>query len=98
MIPEWLRRKINGRRGAYQRLLLGDDRLPNPDAEIILKDLARFCRAHRSTAVFSQIRGTLDPLASARADGRREVYLRIVEYLHLDERFLTNLREGPGDD
>ncbi len=98
MIPGWLRRKINGRRAAYQRLLLGNQGLPTPDAEIILKDLARFCRAHRSTAVFSNIRGTLDPLASARADGRREVFLRIVEHLHLDERFLTNLREGPNDE
>lgn len=98
MIPEFLKRKINKRRSAYQRTLLGPERQPHPDAEIILKDLARFCRAHRSTAVFSQIRGTLDPLASARADGRREVFLRIVEHLHLDERFLTNLREGPTDD
>lgn len=98
MIPDWLRRRISGRRLAYRRLLLGDDQRPNADAEIVLKDLARFCRAHRSTAVFSQIRGTLDPLASARADGRREVFLRIVEHLHLDDRFLTNLREGPNDD
>jgi hypothetical protein len=40
----------------------------------------------------------MDPIASARADGRREVYLRMVEHLHLDERFLTNLREGSNDE
>ena len=98
MIPDWLRRKILGRRRAWQRLLLGEGGRLNPDAEIVMKDLARFCRAHRSTAVYSPQRGAIDPIASARADGRREVYLRIVENLHLDERFLTNLREGPNDD
>ena len=93
-----LRRKIFARRLAWKRALLNDQGHLTADGEIILKDLARFCRAHRSTAVFSHIRGALDPLASARADGRREVYLRIVENLHLDERFLVNLREGPTDD
>lgn len=96
--PEWFKRKVGGRRRAWQRLLLGDDRRPSADAEIVLKDLARFCRAHHSTAVYSHVRGAMDPIASARADGRREVWLRIVENLHLDERFLTNLREGPTDD
>ena len=93
-----LRRRIVGRRGAWQRVLLNERGELTPDGVVILKDLARFCRAHRSTAVFSHIRGALDPLASARADGRREVWLRIVENLHLDERFLVNLREGPTDD
>jgi hypothetical protein len=97
VIPEWLRAKIFGRRYAWQRLLLDGEGKVSRDAEIVLKDLARFCRAHQSTAVFSRIRGSLDPLASARADGRREVYLRIVENLHLDERFLVNLREGAND-
>lgn len=97
-LPPWFRKRILARRLAWKRVLLKDDGTPTPDGDIILKDLARFCRAHRSTAVFSHIRGALDPLASARADGRREVWLRIVEHLHLDERFLTNLREGSNDD
>lgn len=97
-IPDWLRRKIFRRRLAWQRLMLAEHGRLTADAEIALKDLARFCRAHRSTAVYSPVRGAIDPIASARADGRREVYLRIVENLHLDERFLTNLREGPNDD
>lgn len=94
---EYFRKRIFARPVAWQRALLKDDGTPTPDGEIILKDLARFCRANRSTAVFSHIRGALDPLASARADGRREVWLRIVEHLHLDERFLVNLREGTND-
>ncbi len=98
MIPAWLKRRIQKRRNAYARAFLDDRKELTPDAEIIFKDLARFCRAHKSTAVFSQVRGCMDPIASARADGRREVYLRMVEHLHLDERFLTNLREGSNDE
>ena len=97
-VPEWMKRRIRGRRIAWQRALLDDDGRPTRDAELMLKDLARFCRAHRSTAAYSHVRGTLDALASARLDGRREVWLRIVEHLHLDERFLVNLREGVNDD
>jgi hypothetical protein len=94
---ERLRRKAIERRNAWQRALLDDAGQPTVDAQIMLKDLAKFCRANRSTAVFSITRGTLDPLASAKADGRREVWLRVAEYLHLDDKFITNLREGAND-
>lgn len=90
---EWFRRRITARRIAYRDALLGSDGKLTPQAEIILKDLARFCRAHQSTAMRSPT-GAIDPLASARADGRREVWLRIIEHLALDDRFLVNLREG----
>lgn len=98
MIPHWLKRRVQRRRNAYERLFLNDRRELTPDAEVFFKDLARFCRAHRSTAVYSQVRGAMDPVASARADGRREVWLRMIEHLHLDDRFLVNLREGQSDD
>lgn len=84
---------------AYRRKFLGDDgKTLDADSDVILKDLAKFCRAHRSTSIYSTLRGTIDPIASAQAEGRREVYLRIVEHLHLDDRFLVNLREGAKDE
>lgn len=96
-LEDW-KRWINRRRRAYQVVFLtGPEDKPATEAAIVLKDLARFCRAHKSTAIYSAISGTIDPNASARADGRREVWLRIVEHLHLDDRFLTNLREGASD-
>lgn len=98
MIPNWLKRRVQRRRNAYERLFLDDRKELTPDAEVFFKDLARFCRAHRSTAVYSQVRGAMDPVASARADGRREVWLRMIEHLHLDDRFLVNLREGSNDE
>jgi hypothetical protein len=97
MIANPIAKLIFRRRQAWQATMLNERGELTPDGRVIMRDLARFCRAHRSTAVFSHIRGVLDPLASARADGRREVYLRIVENLHLDERFLVNLREGAND-
>ncbi len=42
----------------------------------VLKDLAKFCRAHNST--FNK-----DPRIQANLDGRREVWLRIQENLNL---------------
>jgi hypothetical protein len=89
--------RIFARRRAWHRLMLGDDKTPNGDARIVLADLARFCRANRSTAVYSPVRGHMDPIASAKADGRREVWLRIAEYLNLDDRYITNLKEDLHD-
>lgn len=48
----------------------------NKDVEIVLKDLARFCRAHESTF-------NADQRLHAALEGRREVWLKIQEYLNL---------------
>jgi hypothetical protein len=51
----------------------------NPVAQRVLADLAKFCRAHKST-------GNPDPYVAARLDGRREVFLRISSHLNLSEK------------
>lgn len=48
----------------------------NQYADIVLRDLAKFCRANEST--FAP-----DPRAHAVLEGRREVWLRIQEHLQL---------------
>lgn len=53
-------------------------------AEVVLKDLAKFCRAHTST-------GNKDPYVAARLDGRREVFLRIQQHLQLSDAELWKL-------
>lgn len=80
---EQLRAKLFGRQGSYRRVL-GPQSV---DGRIILADLARFCRAHRSTA-------HVDPQVSARLDGRREVWLRIAHHLNLDSETLWQLYDG----
>lgn len=59
----------------------------NQDAAFILKDLAKFCRAHGSTA-------NADPHIAARLDGRREVWLRIQHHLQLDDEQMWRLYGG----
>jgi len=89
---EKLLAKIRKRRYAYRRLFLGDNRL-NADGQTVLADLAKFCRANASTAVVSPISRSVDPIATAMAEGRREVWLRIMGHLHLEDRVVLNLNE-----
>ena len=74
---------LRGRQGAYRRVF----NLESTDAEFVMRDLARFCRAHASTA-------HVDTHAAARLDGRREVWLRIQQHLQLDDETLWRLYGG----
>lgn len=69
------------RRYAYQTTFKG------PLAEVVLKDLARFCRAHESTF-------DADPRVQANLDGRREVWLRLQHHLKLSPEKLWELYSG----
>lgn len=57
------------------------------DTDVVLADLARFCRAAASTA-------HTDPYMAARLDGRREVWLRIAEHLNLSTEDLYRRYNG----
>lgn len=72
---------IFSRKQAYQSIFNG------PKGEIVLSDLARFCRACESTA-------HNDPHMSARLDGRREVFLRIQQHTQLSQDDLWKLLGG----
>lgn len=69
------------RRHAYQMTFRG------PLAEVVLKDLARFCRANETIAVD-------DPYKMAVAIGRREAWLRVQEHLKLTPDQLWELYSG----
>lgn len=69
---------ISGRKRAYL-LVFG-----NPAGSIVLKDLAKFCRAHETCF-------QTDPRLHAVAEGRREVWLRIQQHLKLNEDQLVAL-------
>jgi hypothetical protein len=89
--------RLRKRRFAYRRLFLGENGL-NSDGKIVLADLSKFCRATSSTAVVSPISRSVDPIASAMAEGRREVWLRLMAHLHIDERVVFNLNEEEKDE
>lgn len=70
------------RQDAYRRLFTG------PLADIVLADLAQFCRADQSCF-------HADPRIHAALEGRREVHLRIMEHLNLDTDELLRRRGQP---
>lgn len=81
---EELRKKIvaakaffSERKTAYLRVFNPDPGSAHADSvEIVLKDLAKYCRANTSCM-------HADPRIHAQAEGRREVWLRIMEHLKL---------------
>jgi hypothetical protein len=89
--------KLRRRRYAYRRLFLEGDGM-SADGQIVLADLAKFCRATSSTAMVSPVSQRLDPMAMAMAEGRREVWLRIMAHLHIDEKVIFNLNQEDNND
>jgi len=83
--------RMFNKRQAYRRLFMDQENRIRPDAEIVLSDLRRFCRAVTPTVVVSPVSKTIDPLAMAMAEGRREVWMRLMAYLHLEDRAVINL-------
>lgn len=59
----------------------------SPAGQEVLKDLARFCRAHETTM-------HSDPHIQAGLEGRREVWLRIQQHLNLSSAELASLFSG----
>lgn len=53
----------------------------------VLVDLAKFCRAHVSTA-------NQDPIVMALLEGRRDVWLRVQQHLKLDDDTLWMIYGG----
>lgn len=71
---------LERRAAAYQRVFLQ----ATPDHEMVLKDLALFCRALASTF-------HADARVSASLDGRREVFCRIAHHTKLTSEELWDL-------
>lgn len=90
--------RIFRKRVSYRRIFLRDDGELNEAAKVVMADLAKFCRARGSTAMVSPQTGSIDPIAMAMAEGRREVFNRINEYLHINDNILQNLREEQVND
>jgi hypothetical protein len=95
---EKLLARIRKRKYAYRRMFLGENGQKSADGQAVLADLAKFCKANQSTAVVSPISRTVDPIASALAEGRREVWLRIMAHLHIEDRVIFNLNEDQNDE
>jgi hypothetical protein len=65
----------------YQRAFM------NPWGQEVMADLMKFCRANESTM-------NAEPLVQAALEGRRQVWLRIQEYLQLSPEDLFAIKVG----
>lgn len=86
-------RRVFTRRTSYRRVFMDQEGRITRDAEIVLADLKRFCRATTSTVVVSPVSKNIDPYAMAIAEGRREVWNRLASFLYLDEKTVQRLTE-----
>ncbi len=82
MTVEAFKHLVRSRSFAYRRTFA----LDNPAAQQVLGDLSKFCRAHVST--FHR-----DDRIHAVLEGRREVWLRIQEYLNLTEEQIYKMHK-----
>lgn len=85
--------RILRRKQSYRRTFMSEDGKIGRDAEIVLSDLRRFCRASTSTVVVSPVSKSIDPIAMAMAEGRREVWNRIMAHLYVDEKQVWTLNQ-----
>jgi hypothetical protein len=83
--------RLMGVRRAWQQAFLSDDGTLNDNGKRAMKDLAHFCYANRSCIKMSPKSGTIDPIATAIAEARREVFLRITQAMNLEEKELQRL-------
>lgn len=81
-LKEAHRQAISDRQKSYALSLSGET------AKLLLDDLARFCRANKSTF-------HADPRIHAVLEGRREVWLRIRDHLDLTtEELIEKIEKG----
>lgn len=80
-------------RSAYRRLFLTQTGEPNRDAATILTDLAKFCNAHRTTAIRSHGNTSFDPMAIGIAEGRRQMWLHLMGHLCVSDAAILRLHE-----
>ena len=70
---------------------------PGRSTDFVLADLKRFCFGNAPTVMYGG-QGSVDPLASIAAAARQEVWLRIINHLHLDDAQLLQLKEESEND
>lgn len=72
---------------SYKDLFLADGGAVKRSAGHVLADLRSFCRADEPT-IFDK-----DPHEMARREGRREVFVRMINFLNLDEAMVQKIME-----
>jgi len=87
-------------RAAFQRgLWRHPNGVPNDNTREVFEALRRFCNADASCVKFDKD-NRIDPLATVKAEGRREVFLEICRVLQMGDKEILALqqREDLSDD
>ncbi|SDV49198.1 Bbp19 family protein [Chitinasiproducens palmae] len=90
-------RLLLGRRKAYAGCFLDERGGLTESGRAVMADLRRFCRVETSSVTVSPVSRTVDTHATMVAEGRREVYNRLLNVLHLTEYDIHNLVDRPAD-
>lgn len=67
------------------RSVFGEEGQRTREQELVIADLMNFSKLLQSSVAISKSSGTVDPLATMLAEGRREMAHRIINYTTLDE-------------
>jgi hypothetical protein len=70
--------------------------VPTPPGQDVLADLAWRGNLFSPTTRYKND-GSIDPIASAKMEGKRELVLQILKYLHVDPLTLIDHSEEPHD-
>lgn len=67
------------------RSVFGEEGQRTKEQQLVVADLMNFSKLLASSVAVSKATGSVDPLATMLAEGRREVAHRIINYTTLDE-------------
>lgn len=87
-----LAKKFRWRRDAYQAVFEPENELQKEWADAVLADLSNFC-GMRKPSIRADNTGRVDPIATAFAEGRRDVFLRILSHMKITDDQLYELAE-----
>lgn len=87
---ERIRARLFRRRDAF-RAIFAPKGLMGPDAEVVIRDLARYCHVHRSSLKVSPITRTTDAIAMGFAEGQRDVFNYIMSQVNLTENRIEQI-------
>ena len=79
-------------KSAFKECLMGQGADLHGAGADVMADLAQYCYALKTTTMVAKD-GHIDPIASAIAEGRRQVYLRILGHLKMNESVLIDQLE-----
>lgn len=80
-----LRDRLRRKQLAYQGIFLDGNNRLNPAAQIVLADLKRVAGINKGGIVISPVSRMVDSHATAYRAGQRDMWLRIMKMIGLDE-------------